>query len=151
MGALRKALSVWQPYASLLMSGEKEFETRSWSTAYRGPLAICSTMTNPYQVVSGLAAYTAKVIGEKLHGTELDKLPLGYVLGIVELINCIPITREFVEKLKVSEEALGNFKAGHFAWCFGKRKLLRRPVPVKGRQGLWTLERDTWREVEKVL
>ncbi len=37
-----KALSMWQPWASLVGTGAKSYETRSWSTNYRGPLLICS-------------------------------------------------------------------------------------------------------------
>lgn len=35
-----KALSLWQPWATLIQVGVKWIETRSWRTAYRGPLAI---------------------------------------------------------------------------------------------------------------
>ncbi len=35
-----KALSLLQPWATLVVIGVKQIETRSWSTAYRGPLLI---------------------------------------------------------------------------------------------------------------
>ena len=35
-----KCLSLWQPWASLVVIGAKRFETRSWPTNYRGPLLI---------------------------------------------------------------------------------------------------------------
>lgn len=35
-----KALTLHQPWASLLAAGHKTIETRSWSTPYRGPIAI---------------------------------------------------------------------------------------------------------------
>jgi hypothetical protein len=35
-----KAITLQQPWASLIALGAKSVETRSWSTAYRGPLAI---------------------------------------------------------------------------------------------------------------
>lgn len=35
-----KALTLTQPYATLVAIGEKRLETRSWRTSYRGPLAI---------------------------------------------------------------------------------------------------------------
>jgi len=35
-----KAISLWQPWASLVIGGHKQFETRSWRTRYRGLLAI---------------------------------------------------------------------------------------------------------------
>jgi hypothetical protein len=31
-----KALSVWEPWASMIASGVKTIETRSWQTSYRG-------------------------------------------------------------------------------------------------------------------
>jgi ASCH domain len=37
-----KALSVRQPWASLIASGKKTIEVRSWRTHYRGPLLICA-------------------------------------------------------------------------------------------------------------
>lgn len=35
-----KALTLTQPYATLVAIGAKKIATRSWSTSYRGPLAI---------------------------------------------------------------------------------------------------------------
>jgi hypothetical protein len=35
-----KILSVWGPWAQLLVLGIKDVENRGWSTSYRGPLAI---------------------------------------------------------------------------------------------------------------
>lgn len=37
-----KALSMWQPWASLVGLEAKRYETSSWSTHYRGKLLICS-------------------------------------------------------------------------------------------------------------
>lgn len=37
-----KAISLWEPWASLMRSGAKTVETRSWYTSYRGPLLICA-------------------------------------------------------------------------------------------------------------
>ena len=40
-----KAISIHQPWASLIAFGEKRFETRSWKTDYRGPLLIHASRT----------------------------------------------------------------------------------------------------------
>jgi hypothetical protein len=42
-----KALTLWQPWASLIALGAKTIETRSWSTKYRGPLAIHAAKRRP--------------------------------------------------------------------------------------------------------
>lgn len=38
-----KAISLKQPWASLVASGKKTIETRKWITTYRGDLVICSS------------------------------------------------------------------------------------------------------------
>ena len=38
-----KALSLKQPWANMIASGEKTIETRRWPTDYRGPLLIVSS------------------------------------------------------------------------------------------------------------
>ena len=35
-----KAITIYQPWASLKACGAKKFETRGWATNYRGPIAI---------------------------------------------------------------------------------------------------------------
>jgi hypothetical protein len=42
-----KAITIWQPWASLKACGAKEFETRSWATSYRGPIAIHAAAKKP--------------------------------------------------------------------------------------------------------
>lgn len=42
-----KALTLWQPWASLIAIGAKTIETRGWSTSYRGPLAIHAAQRAP--------------------------------------------------------------------------------------------------------
>ncbi len=42
-----KALSLHQPWASLIAEGVKTIETRSWATKYRGPLGIHASKRRP--------------------------------------------------------------------------------------------------------
>lgn len=42
-----KALTIHQPWASLIAAGVKTIETRSWSTRHRGPLAIHAGKARP--------------------------------------------------------------------------------------------------------
>jgi hypothetical protein len=62
-----KAISVKQPWANLIASGEKTIETRAWSTEYRGDLLIVSS---------------------KMPSIE----SAGYALAIVELVDCRPMS-----------------------------------------------------------
>ncbi|MGA3208034.1 MAG: ASCH domain-containing protein [Syntrophales bacterium] len=56
-----KALSVKQPWANMIASGEKTIETRKWSTNYRGSLLIVSSKSPQIEQV-GYAIATAKLV-----------------------------------------------------------------------------------------
>lgn len=61
-----KALSVKQPWANLITSGEKSIETRTWGTEYRGPLLIVSSRTPRIA-------------------------PAGYAVALVDVVECRPM------------------------------------------------------------
>jgi hypothetical protein len=63
-----KALSVKQPWANMIASGEKTIETRLWPTRYRGPLLIVSSRS-------------PKIA------------PTGCALALVEVVDCRPMTK----------------------------------------------------------
>lgn len=66
--ALIKAISVKQPWANLIASGEKTIETRTWATEYRGEVLIVSSKT------------------PAIH-------PAGFAIAIVKLVDCRPMVR----------------------------------------------------------
>ena len=59
-----KALTIWQPWASLLVSGQKKYETRSWATSYRGPIAIHAAMRPVRRTIDALVGGKALVGGD---------------------------------------------------------------------------------------
>ena len=60
-----KALSVKQPWASMIASGEKTLETRTWNTKHRGEILIVASK-NP----------------------KIGGLPTGVALCVVTIIDC---------------------------------------------------------------
>ncbi len=120
-----KALTLHQPWASLMAAGIKTIETRHWATNYRGRLAIHA----------GKKVCFDDELLQLLKCEDTDLLPRGAVLCIVEL-QFIQNT-EFVKGLSNSEYLCGDFSDGRFAW---RTKLLRVfdvPIPAIGHQGLW--------------
>ncbi len=73
-----KALSVKQPWANMIASGEKTIETRTWSTEHRGPLLIVSSK-------------------------EPDIAPAGFALAVVNLVDCRPMSVLDEAKAKCSK------------------------------------------------
>lgn len=56
-----KALSVRQPWANLIATGQKTIETRTWATGYRGPLLIVSSK-RPNIPPAGSAVAVAELV-----------------------------------------------------------------------------------------
>jgi activating signal cointegrator 1 len=56
-----KALTLHQPWASLIAVGAKRIETRNWATDYRGPLAIHASRSQRYVGVDFDSPYGAVV------------------------------------------------------------------------------------------
>ncbi len=74
-----KALSVRQPWASMLVQGQKTVEMRRWKTDWRGPLLICAG--RQYDQVYGDILLPAGL-----------RLPLGAAIGVVDLYDITPMT-----------------------------------------------------------
>jgi activating signal cointegrator 1 len=116
-----KALTLIQPWASLIIMGRKKIETRSWPTKYRGLLAIHAGKSVDRDACEEFG-YDAKTI------------PRGAVLGIMWLWGCV----RFPHPLARPDE-YGDFHAGRYGFIFstvGKR-VFTPPVPFKGSLGLW--------------
>ena len=137
-----KTISLLQPWASLIAIGAKKIETRSWSTKYRGPLAIHASKGFPKLLRELCNTQPFKAILSKV-GLNADNLPLGKIVATCDLVDCIRMTPEFidlVESAKGSEIDFGTYKVGRYAWILENVKPLEKPMPTKGALGLWEWE-----------
>lgn len=143
-----KAISLLQPWASLI--GVKLIETRSWSTKYRGPLAIhaskkftvdqiwtCSK--EPFLGVLNQAGYTIKR-SSITNSVICADLPTGAVISTCNLVNCIKMTPEFIESIKSPERDFGVYEVGRYAWILEDVKRFEKPIPAKGALSIWEWE-----------
>jgi hypothetical protein len=134
-----RAVSILQPWAALVVAGVKRFETRGWHTAHRGPLAVHAGLR------LSRAARTlcrSDPVAELLRGAgwpDSDRLPRGFVLGVVELVSCRRVEELPPEVLTDIERALGDFRPGRWAWEFRNPQPLTVPVAARGRLGIFTL------------
>lgn len=92
-----KALTLHQPWASLMAAGVKTIETRSWSTRHRGRLAIHAgkrlyTAADKHADRSlFLAAHD--VLALERNGGVYD-LPYGEIVATAELVDCAPMIED---------------------------------------------------------
>lgn len=149
-----KALTLTQPYATLVAIGAKKIETRSWSTNYRGRLAIHAAKglapvggKKGFEALCGMEPFCS-VLNE--HGRQwltdnpnisdlLDcpPVPFGAIIATVTLATVIPITQFMINKMSDQEIAFGDYAVGRFAWVLRDVEILARPVRSKGALGLW--------------
>ena len=151
-----RALSLTQPWASLVALGAKRIETRSWATAYRGPLAIHASWHFPPHARRLCEEEPFLRLLEEA-GLDEDTLPRRAVLGVCRLLGCHLITEleaQRIAHLGAGEElhlgvrfgaavvtrveaALGDFSARRYAWTLSEPRLFSRPSPASGRLGVW--------------
>lgn len=131
-----KALTLIQPWATLVAIGAKHFETRSWSTRYRGRLAITAAAGFPvkYRWLCDEEWFQAALIEEGYAGPA--KLPRGAVLCTCELV-AVHSTEMIRDQLTVQERAFGDYSDGRFAWELREVRILPEPIPCKGNRQLW--------------
>lgn len=147
-----KVLSLLQPWASLVAIDAKRFETRSWPCVdYRGALAIhasagwkkterATAMRQPFLTALEEGRFELDLYG-------VPRLPLGQILCVVDLVDCVPIEdadeairhrRALLGVMpRINERYFGDYSPGRFAWVLRDLRPLRAPIPAKGRLQLW--------------
>ena len=141
-----KAITLIQPWATLIALGEKQIETRSWSTKHRGGLAIHAGAK-----IDGEACEIPEIKAAlKRHGyIDPDTLPTSAILSTCVLFDCVQMVSFAYEPsfcsvpgyiASTKERAFGDYRPGRYAWVLGINKLFKVPVKAKGKLGLWNWE-----------
>ena len=134
-----KALTIWQPYASFFAAGAKKYETRSWRTDYRGPIAIHAAL-RPMGWIAEHTAPEAVEIAARIFGSEgMMDLPTGKIVAFGRLTACELMTEEFIRQQTPEELAVGDWQPARYAWRIEDVESVD-PIEIKGQQGLWTLD-----------
>jgi hypothetical protein len=144
-----KAISIWQPHASLIICGAKPFETRHWAAPMRligQRIAIhaskCTDDLEDLQEylqdvqesgdterIESYDAMREELV--KAGFTTLGQLPRGCVIGTAVLSEC-----RRTDGL-ASPGHFGNFAPGRFAWRMTDVQPLAEPIPFRGQQGFF--------------
>lgn len=127
-----KALTISQPFASLIASGEKWIENRSWATNYRGWLAIHAGKGTQYLTPAELRAY-----------------PAGRIIAVAKLSACVRLNRSLgATDLAIPGSSRTVAQAVSHAhcegpWCWILDDVRRvEHVPWRGSQGLWDVPEE---------
>ena len=135
-----RALTLWQPWASLVAIGAKQWETRSWGTSYRGPLLIHAAMRNPPKIDNPLVF---EEMIQALGVADFAELPRGAVLAVVDLTGIWKLIPPGPTELPICpsclnrEMLLGDWANLRHVWRLRGGFRLRVPVHAAGKRGLW--------------
>lgn len=152
-----RALSLWEPWASLVASGIKTLETRPRpiAGAYRGPVAIQASKHWTRAEREAWDRFSATFGGRfprledmAVLGQPLVPRTLGKVLAVVDLVDVWKFSGPHdIRGLLGSEVLTGDVQVGRWGLHLASVRKLVRPVQLKGKQGLWNLTLDESREV----
>lgn len=136
-----KALSLKQPWASLVAIGAKGIETRDWATPYRGPIAIHASkkfdVADQYLLRESAFARALGAAGLRAP----SDLPCGAIVATAVLSECVrfPMS-EKVWRLAArgaDEIYFGDFTTGRYGFVLVGVRALPTPIPCRGALGLW--------------
>jgi hypothetical protein len=136
-----KAISLIQPWASLIVMGVKKFETRSWKTEYRGNLLIHASSKLPTDFQKDKFTEGSYF---KDYIADMELLPYGAVIGKVNLVG-IYGTEDLISPqalfkdvlISEHEKAFGDYSQGRYAWALEEALLFKTPIPYRGALGIW--------------
>lgn len=149
-----KLVSLWEPWATLMAIGAKRIETRSWSTRYRGWLAIHASKGGLGKI------HLARTLEEPEFSEALkgELLSPGCIVAVLRLVDCCPmedlgclpgVFSDYPELDTRQERAFGDFHEGRWAWVTEGLFRLPHPLPYRAKQGLVELDEPTIVELRK--
>ena len=114
-----KVLTIKQPWATLIMQGDKRFEFRSWQTKYRGDLLIHAGKGIDKEAMERLSKYIP------------EDLPSGKILGKVTLVDCVKMSPDIYTDSSFKE---------NYGWQLENVTVFDEPIEAKGKLSLWEYE-----------
>jgi len=137
-----KALSLHQPWATLVILGIKRLETRAWQTDHTGRLAIHASRTfSPAGRQLFRQAPFRSLLAEAGFALEGD-LPRGALLGTVLLQRCLRTEEMDLDALADVDRAVGNFGPGRWVWFLEQPEPFVRPISYRGKLGVFSVPEE---------
>jgi hypothetical protein len=152
-----RIITLWNPWATLIADGFKQYETRSWSTQYRGKILIHAAQRRVERADCNaiLMAATARN-GERAGGLKAVNLlgrDYGCIVAIADLTHVLQMTHHVrggemwgkllhpeslipISEQTPLERAVGDWRLERYAWRIENVITLPQPIPHKGGQRL---------------
>ncbi|MFK5855405.1 MAG: ASCH domain-containing protein [Bacteroidota bacterium] len=152
-----KVLTIYQPWASLLVHGIKKFETRSKPSSYQGTYLIhaAKKWTAEQIAICASEPFITALRELGLSNNPIDNIfPTGCIVGAAELAGCYPVQNPHAHIpepwfdrvdgrswetifINETEQEYGDYSPGRYVWEFKNHRYLVDPIPYKGGQGYY--------------
>lgn len=141
----RKAVTIIQPWATLIAVAAKKIETRSWKTNYRGEIYI-----HAGKKIDRDFCYEdipKRVLN--MHGYNTNNLPTGVIIAKAKLVDCAKVVESkeggaVLEGDKIYtvgsyEFYFGDYTLGRYGWILEDIEVID-PIPAKGQLSIWNFD-----------
>ena len=123
-----KAITIKQPFASLIAEGLKEYEFRTWKTKYRGKILIHAGKGIDKKAMKKFEKYNLKY-------------PIGSIIAIADLTDCIKVDTQFRKMLNEKNPLVYSGVTKDPKWegyAFKLENVKKiNPIKVNGKLSLW--------------
>ncbi len=147
-----KALSLWEPWASLWAHGHKKIETRSWPLRVSLPCVVAIHASKKWDATlrsQTTRPYYAGCLKEIGWVDLLNPPTLGCIIGLVRIVKCAGSVALVSRKaISEQEDAFGDYSPGRFGYVADKFFPAAVPIPSTGMLGLWTWKAPA--EIEEI-
>jgi hypothetical protein len=134
-----KAITICEPYATLIARGDKRVENRTWRTNYTGSLLIHAGKSKAYCDLEELEMFEI----------EAAELTFGAAIAVAELVGCVPIlgirSGQFADRWPWLNDH--DHTEGPFCFVLQNVRRLKQPIPWSGCMGLWDVPDSLLAEV----
>lgn len=158
------ALTLWQPWATLIAEGVKVFETRSWKPPKNligQRIAIHAAKKKPTREEIDNCPPAIRSEMEKLYGFTnwWETIPYGTIIATTTITSFFYVQEVDdafvrVKGLRTDEtqngtpgyldiDIFGDYSPGRYAWRLSDVSKEIEPIPAKGKLGLWVWKRDS--------
>lgn len=155
-----KVISLLQPWATLVVIGAKLYETRSWKTEHNEEILIHASkkMTKAQKALCKTEPFKSALAG-------IDELPLGKIIGMVEIdsvhpteeagpimyedIRLYPQNTKGMKQTEIDdiwglaadrETAFGDYSPGRFMWKLENPVAFTHHYPINGQLSIWNFD-----------
>lgn len=126
-----KAITIKQPWATLIAKGYKEYEFRTWKTNYRGDILIHAGKSTDKEAMERFKKYNLEY-------------PLGVIIAKAKITDCIKVNEELLKTMQAKNYEVYKRMNGYVQRGYGFKiedvKEIEN-IPASGKLSLWEYEK----------